>query len=151
MIDFTAKRSTVVKGLRDYLNIPVIRSNQNEAPPSYPYISYTITTLASENNGTWGEYSDEKERKPFTQTWSITVQSDDVEEAMKYALMAREWLDHIGMVYLNDNGVIVHSVGGITNRDNILTVLMLSFGLCRKLRVQQRRQVSLTRLLLMKR
>jgi hypothetical protein len=38
------------------------------------------------------------------------------------AVKAREWLDHVGRTYLNDNNVAVQSVGGITNRDNLLTV-----------------------------
>ena len=46
-------RETVVKGLKDYLNVPVIRGNQNAEPPDYPYVSYNITTLESANNGTW--------------------------------------------------------------------------------------------------
>lgn len=122
LIDLEAIRKTVAKGLRDYLKIPVIRSNQTGGPPKYPYLSYTITNIMQENKGTWGQYDDDKDRKPYTQYWSITVQSDDAPEAMNLTLMAHEWLDHIGTTYLNDNSVIVQSVGSINNRDNILTI-----------------------------
>lgn len=122
MIDFDAIRKTVVKGLKDYLNIPVIRSNQAGEVPPYPYLSYTITTALSANNGTWGKYEDGIDRKPVTQTWSLTVQSDDMREAMELTIKAHEWLEHVGRAYLNDNGVIVQSITGISNRDNMLTV-----------------------------
>ena len=121
-IDYENLRTTVAKGLKEYLKCPVIRSNQNKEPPAYPYVSYTITTLMSENKGTYGVYEDGKDRKPFKQIWSITVQSDDDTESVDLAVKAHQWLDHIGRVYLNDNNVYVQSVGGISNRDNILTV-----------------------------
>lgn len=122
MIDLDFIRSVVVKGLKSYLGIPVIRSNQTGEPPPYPYLSYTITNLLSENNGTWGEYDDGWDRKPVTQTWSITVQSDQASEAMEFAVKAHDWLDRIGTVQLNDSHVIVQSLTGITNRDNMITI-----------------------------
>lgn len=121
MVDFENLRETVVTGLKKYLNCPVIRNNQSAEPPAYPYVSYTITTLMAENKGTYGEYEDGKARKPVTQTWSITAQSDDNTESITLANKAREWLDYVGTVYLNDNNVIVQSVTGVTNRDNVLT------------------------------
>lgn len=121
MIEYEKLRETVTTGLSEYLGCPVIRSNQNEAPPNYPYVSYTITTLLSQNKGTYGIYDDGKERKPFTQTWSITVQSDNNSKCTELVVKAQEWLDRVGKVYLDDNNVIVQSVGSITNRDNFLT------------------------------
>lgn len=122
MIDFDKMRKTVVTGLSEYLGCQVVRSNQNAKAPRYPYISYTITTLMSENKGTYGKYEDGKDRKPFTQTWSVTILSGDNSECISLANKAHEWLDHVGKTYLSDNGVIVQSVGSITNRDNFLTV-----------------------------
>ncbi len=122
MIDFENMRTIIAKGLKQYLNCPVIRSNQNEEPPAYPFVSYTVTTLINENKGTYGEYEDGTDRKPFTQTWSITIQSDKNSESVELAVKAKEWFERAGTVYLNDNNIIVQSVGGITNRDNILTV-----------------------------
>lgn len=122
MIDYDGIRRVVVKGLREYLNCPVIRSNQNETPPDYPFISYTITTPMSENNGTYGEYEDGTDRKPFTQVWSISALSNDDTESVTLACKTREWFDSVGTLYLNDNNVIIQKIGDITNRDNILTV-----------------------------
>lgn len=122
MIDLDAIRLTVVKGLRDYLGIPVIRSNQTGEPPNYPYLSYTIINPARDNGGTWGKYDDGKDRKPITQTWSVTVQSDNASEALENIMKARDWLDHIGTVCLNDNRIIVQSLTGISNRDNMIMI-----------------------------
>lgn len=121
MIDYEKTRIAIAGGLRKYLGCPVVRSNQNEEPPNYPYVSYTITTLMRENKGTYGEYEDGVSRKPFTQTWSITVISDDNAQCVKLANKAHEWLDRFGTIELSDNNVIVQSVGSITNRDNFLT------------------------------
>lgn len=121
MIDYEKMRVTVVKGLRAYLDCPVIRSNQTAELPPYPYISYTVTTLMSANRGTYGEWDDGIARKQVTTTWSITALSGDNAESVALAMKAREWLELVGQTYLNDNKVIVQSVGAITNRDNILT------------------------------
>lgn len=122
MSDIQENRTAIVLGLKKELNIPVIRSNQTGPAPAYPYLSYTITTLINDSNGTWGEYKDNYHRKPFTQVWSITVQSDDASECMELCLKARNWIDHTGTVYLQDNEIIVQSVGAVNNRDNLITV-----------------------------
>lgn len=122
MIDFEKHREIVAKGLKKYLGCPVIQSNQNAKLPKYPFVSYTITTLMNENGGTYGVYEDGAERKPFTQIWSISALSDKSDESLSLACKAREWLDRAGNTYLTDNGVIVQSVGSITNRDNVLSV-----------------------------
>ena len=122
MIDYDGIRAVIAKGLSEYLKCPVIRSNQAKEPPSYPYISYTITMLASQNNGTYGEYSDGVDRKPVTQTWSITALSDKDGESTQLANKAVDWLERVGSTYLNENNIIVQRVGNVTNRDNFLTV-----------------------------
>lgn len=121
MIDNANLRLKVAKGLKEYLQVPVIRGNQNAEPPEYPYVSYNVTTLSSENKGTYGEYDDGIDRKPTTQTWSISALSDNETEALTIAGKARDWLDHIGRVYLSDNHIIVQSVTNVTSRDSILT------------------------------
>lgn len=122
MIDNEKLRTVVVEGLRDHLNIPVVRGNQNAAPPEYPYLSYNITTLESANNGTWGKYDDGFDRIPVTQTWSVTVQSDKEAESVTLAVKARDFLCHSGTCYLNDNDVIVQSVTNITSRDSLISI-----------------------------
>ena len=122
MIDNENLRLKVVKGLKDYLQVPVIRGNQNAEPPPYPYIAFTVTTLSSENKGTYGEYDDGIDRKPTTQTWSISALSDNENEALTLAGKAHDWLDHIGRTYLSDNHIIIQSVTSVTSRDNVLTI-----------------------------
>lgn len=122
MIDYENIRRIVSKGLKDYLKCPVIRSNQAVEAPDYPYVSYTITTLASENKGTYGEYADGIYRKPVNQIWSVTVLSDNDSECVNLAEKAREWFDLAGHIYLSDNNVVVQSVGSVTNRDNFITI-----------------------------
>lgn len=122
MIDIEKLKLSVVKGLREFLEIPIIRSNQNITPPDYPYASYTITTVVSKNNGSWGVYDDGIERIPITQTWSFTIQSNDNNESVMLANKAKNWLENIGRTYLNDNNIIVQSIGNITNRDNIISI-----------------------------
>lgn len=121
MVDYENTRRVVAAGLKNYLDCPIIRSNQIADPPSYPYVSYTITTIQSENKGTFGVYEDEIDRKPVIQTWSISVLSDDDNECVNLAMKAHEWLEHVGTTYLNDNHVIVQGLSAITNRDNILS------------------------------
>lgn len=122
MIDFENIQRVVVKGLRDYCKCPVICSNQAEPQGEYPYISYTITLLAGENNGSYSVYEDGKEIKHLPHTWSVTAVSDDDTQSMTLALKAREWFDRVGITYLTDNDVNVNSVGSVTNRDNFITV-----------------------------
>ena len=122
MIDIDSLKEIVVSGLKEHLGCPVIRNNQNAEPPSYPYVSFTITSLASENNGTYEEYEDDTVRKQLKQIWSVTVQSNKESESIELALKAREWFDYSGRVYLKNNNVTVQSVTSVTNRDNILTV-----------------------------
>ena len=122
MIDLRQNEIIIVEGLQKELDCPVIRANQTAPIPPYPYVSYTLMTPVSANNGTWGKYEDGKDRKPFTQTWSFTIQSNDSTESQMLALKAYDWFDHVGTVPLNDNHIIVQSISNITNRDNLLTV-----------------------------
>ena len=113
---------TVVKNLKNYLGISIVESNQNAKMPKMPYGRYTITTPATANNGTYGEYEDNIARKPIKQIWSFTFEAKTNEEALKYANKARSWLDFVGKLTLNDNDVIVERVGAIGDRSNLLTV-----------------------------
>lgn len=126
MINIRDLEIKIVDGLQAELSkgreCLVIRANQTAPIPPYPYVSYTIMTPAAAGHGTWGRYDDGKDRKPVTQTWSFTVQSDDSTDSMTLAVMARDWLEHAGTVFLNDREVIVQSVGDIGSRDNLLTV-----------------------------
>ena len=114
-------RSTVVKNLREYVDCPIVRANQTANMPDMPYGRYTITTPATANNGTYGEYEDNVARKPVKQIWSFTFESDKYEEALNLANKARSWLEYAGTKILNDNDVIIETVGSIGDRSNLLT------------------------------
>ena len=122
MVNIENLRAVVAKGLKEYVGIPFIRSNQNAEPPGYPYGTYTITTVSTENNGTYGEWEDGIARKGVNTVWSITIRSRDSVESVMLANKAREWLDYVGTAHLNSNDVIVQAVTSITNRDNVLAV-----------------------------
>lgn len=122
MVNTDNIRSTVVTGLKKKLNIPIVRANQTAPMPKMPYGRYTITTPATANNGTYGEYEDNIARIPVKQIWSITFESATYKEAVNLANKARAWFAFTGTTILNDNDVIVESVGAIGDRSNLLTV-----------------------------
>lgn len=122
MVNTDKIQDTVPIGMQIYTGVPVIRSNQDAEPPEMPYIVYTITTLESANNGTFGEYDDGIDRKAVTQTWSIAAVAATNSESVRLANKARDWLDYVGTAYLNDRQVICQSVTDITNRDNVISV-----------------------------
>lgn len=128
MIDFVKIRQTVVKSIKEHLQVPVIRLNQNTEPPKYPYIGYTITTLMKTNNGTYGEFTeviDEKSvkvyRKEFQQVWSFTVYSDDDLQSKTLAMQLYDYLDKRGVLDLAEQEIVIQRIENITNRDNLLT------------------------------
>ena len=120
LIDFDNLYKTVTQGLQDHCGCVVRRGNQDGDTPKYPYINYNVLTLMSENNGTYGEYADGKDRKPFQHTQSFTVLSDNHIECLELATKARAWFDRVGRLYLQDNNVSVQRIGSVTNRDNLL-------------------------------
>lgn len=122
MVNTDNIRSTVVKNLREYVGCPFVKANQTAEMPKMPYGRYTITTPATANNGTYGEYSDGVARKPIKQHWSITFESENYEEAVSLANKAHSWFEYIGTTVLNENEVIVENVGAIGDRSNLLTV-----------------------------
>lgn len=129
MIDLLKIRQTVVKAITNHLRIPVIRANQNAQPPSYPYITYTITTPMKTNNGTYGEYVEQKDgndtkiyRKEFQQVWSFTVYSNDDLQSKTLALQLYDFLDRIGSQDLAEQEIVIQRIEDITNRDNLLTI-----------------------------
>lgn len=121
MMDYENLKLIVAKGLKNYLGIPIIRADQNKAPPKYPYGTYKATTPMTANNGTYGVYEDGKARKPVKSIWSFSFLSENESESFALANKARTWLDYVATAYLSDNGIVVESVGAVGNRDNILT------------------------------
>lgn len=121
MIDVENIRKSIILNLKEYLKIPIIRSSQTGDTPPYPYLSYTITSPMGRTKGTYGEEGDVYSNT-VTQTWSITVQSDKMEEALNLTLKAFDFFDVAGSLVLNDNEVIGKPITDISNRDNLITI-----------------------------
>lgn len=122
MIDYAKYQPAVANGLSQYIGIPVIRGNQNARAPKHPYMTYTVTTLAGKNEGTWQKHDDGVDRLLVKSIWSFTSLSDDYNESVSNAIKAREWITHIGRAALSAQGITVQSATDINNRDNVLTV-----------------------------
>lgn len=127
MIEFEAIERAIRTGLEEYLaskgyTCPVIVANQHSPAPSYPYTSYTITTVKSAHKGTHSVGEDGTRYKQLVQTWSFTVQSDKETEAVAISLHAHDWFDLVGNVYMSDNGIVAQHVGSISGRDNMLSI-----------------------------
>lgn len=122
LIDFEKVKKVIVKALKEYLGCDVVLTNQTAPIPKYPYVSFSITTPLVANGATWGRCDDGTNRKQIEQIWSITVQSDKMQQSMDLCLKAYDWLDHIGTLFLNENNIVVSSLTNITNRDNLLSV-----------------------------
>lgn len=122
MIPYKELTTAIPTGLREHLGIEVIQGNQTALPPSYPYGTYNVTTIAGANNGTWQVDADGKARKRVRSIWSFSWLSDDWDESVTLAIKAKNWFEHTGRAWLSEKGITVQSVTEITNRDNILTV-----------------------------
>ena len=121
MIDQKAINKLITKGLKEITGCEVVKANLAGAPiPDYPYISFTIlntnTRKGTYSDGTAGKYI------PARQTWSFSVQGSDDDETFRIGLLSKDWFEESGRRRLNDYGVVVESVGAITNRDTLLTV-----------------------------
>ncbi len=100
MIDIESIRAAVVKGLRDYIGVEVIRSNTSKPLPKLPFCSYTITSLLDNAKGTWGRYDDVTDKIPTVQTWSITLNAKDFGECSNLAISAHDYFSKAAIVYL---------------------------------------------------
>lgn len=127
MINLRANEIVIVENLKKYLTTDgrpceVIRQNQVAEAPPYPYVSYTLTTPVSSDQGTYCEAEDGTLYKNVLQTWSFTVQSDDQDEAMTLALKAYAFFSSVGVTLLADNKIMVSRVRDVTTRDNLITI-----------------------------
>lgn len=124
MNDNRVYERTIVNGLEAYLNkfikCKVVLGNSKYPAPSYPYVSYNITTPIVAKGGTWEKHKD-SDRMQLLQIWSFTAQSDNVDESIQMAMLAYEYFDHVGRLELADGNIVAVSVTNITNRDNVIS------------------------------
>lgn len=121
MIEQRNVNIAITEGLKRVTGCEIVKANLANAPiPPYPYISFTILNWSTKK----GTYS-KQENETYIQgkqTWSFTVQGIQDDEAFQTAQLARDWFEESGRLYLNDNRIVIQSVGEITNRDTLLTL-----------------------------
>lgn len=125
MIKHGEIQTYITEALKAYLGCEVVLANQTAPIPSYPYVSFTVITSMTANNGTYGEFVEGNtlvKAKEIQQIWSFTVQSDDSTESAVIANKAYDFFDCVGTIQLNENGIVVQRIENITNRDNLLTI-----------------------------
>lgn len=121
MIDQKKINILIADKLKEVTGCEVVKANMAGAKiPKYPYISFTVLNTDTRK----GTYSVASGMRfiPLMQTWSFTVQGDKDNEAQQAAMRAKDWLGETGRCCLNDNGIVVQSVGAITSRDTLLTI-----------------------------
>ena len=141
MNSYRTTEIAIADSLKSYLSTEsrpceVVRQNQIAEIPSYPYVSYTVTTPVAEHRGTYSEAEDGTLYRSILQTWSFTVQSDNLEEAMELGMKMVNFFKVVGLTLLADKDITVRRVTNLTARDNLLSIqyehrngLDVTFGL----------------------
>ena len=141
MLNHRQNEITIVENLKQFLTTPqrpceIVRQNQIAEIPSYPYVSYTVITPANVHTGTYSETEEGILYRNIQQTWSFTTQSDDQDEALELAYKIFDYFTAAGVQFLADNEIIIRRVGGISPRDNLISIqyeyrngLDVTFGL----------------------
>ena len=127
MIELRKNEIHITEGLKHYLSTPtreceIVRQNQIAKVPAYPYVAYTVVNPVVQFGGTLSEADDGTMYRTVQQTWSFTVQSDDQDEALNLAIKIHSFFTSAGIVYLDDGDISVFRVGGISSRDNLLSI-----------------------------
>lgn len=128
-MDYRKIRNAIVKGLYDYLNVPVVPTDDVGDKPNYPYISYKFTTLkipqgshnlykdiVPSNDERFQydiEYTREEQPKMII---SMNAYSTDDVEAFQLALEMESWFKFQGYRFLKDNEIVVVNISNIQDR-----------------------------------
>lgn len=119
MINLQQIQKALISALEKHCGCPFVPSNTTKEMPAYPYVSFTLINDKL-HKGTYCE--GERLYKPLNITYSFTVQSKTDMEAVEIAMKARDFLDEIGRQMLQDGGIVIQDLTGITSRDNLLTI-----------------------------
>lgn len=128
-MDYRQIRNSIVNGLYEYLNTPVVPTDDIGDKPDYPYISYKFITLkipqGSHNiykniipsNDNRFEYDIEytREEQPKMVISISTYSTDDV-ESYQLALDIESWFKFHGYQFLKENGIVVVNTSSIQDR-----------------------------------
>ncbi len=132
MIQIKEIQRKMLSLLEEYTGCTLVPSNTTKKMPPYPYVSYSVINIGT-RKGTYSVHTGTKtvEGKeiptsvlsmPTNAKYSFTVQSDDDTEALMIAMQIKDFFEETKRQELTDNGIIVAEVGGITPRDNMLTI-----------------------------
>jgi len=111
----------IIRALEGYTGCTVVLTNQVTPVPAYPYISYTITTPAEYEGGTYCRQHDIYYLL-YLQTWSVTMHSDDNDACQRLGLRMYDFFRRGGREILYRKNIAVASLTNLTTRDNLLTV-----------------------------
>lgn len=132
MTELRTMQRKMLSMLEAYTGCAVVPANTTKKMPPYPYISYSVINIST-RRGTYSAHTGTKnvegEEVPVTLlsmpekvTYSFTVQSSDDAEAFVHAMEIKDFFEEAKRQELADNDIIVADVGGITPRDNMLTI-----------------------------
>lgn len=127
MMNYRANEIVIIDGLEEFLSsdikqCKVIAQSQIAEIPTYPYVSYNVTTPLFEIKGTYSEAEDGTLYRTILQTWSFTVQSNDQLESLAIGMKIADYFNVVGLTKLADKNITVRRVTNLTTRDNLLTV-----------------------------
>ena len=115
-------QTDIAEGMKRALGCEVIASNQTGPSPSYPYVSFTVTTPVVSDGKGWARDRDGREFKDLAQIWSFTVQSEDPFQAAQIALDAYEWLStesgnlYLSLIHILPKGIWLRLFHGLDGR-----------------------------------
>jgi len=128
MIDFKGLRDALFSGLNEELDALVIEANQGEFKPDYPFITILFMEPLQSlqpHTGDYRAYETEEEfemqREASQEMYiSVTSFSDDSADSIQNAYDAAKWFAFKGSQHLKENGIVIVSIGSITNRDTLI-------------------------------
>jgi hypothetical protein len=115
----------LVRGIYDYMGIPVILNPQGTNRPEYPYIGYTVISTGTEesqgnlDNEYVGPDIKASLTTPMRHTISFTAYSNKESEAYSTAKSLVDWFRHIGYDYTLEKEIVIVDVFPLENRDQL--------------------------------
>ena len=120
MIEVQAKQIITLRLLEEYTGCKLVPANTTKNLPAYPFISFSVINIDTKK-GTYAQVGNTL-YMPAKVKYSFTVQSDNEAEALLKAMDVKDFFEEAKRQVLADNEIIVADVGGITPRDNLLTM-----------------------------
>lgn len=122
-------RNSIVKGLYEYLQYPVVPTDNNQKKPDYPFVSYKFTTIFRGQGGhnliadiipsedPNFEYDIEVTHQEQPQmVLSVSTYSLDEVEAYELAIKAKNWFRFQDHDFLKVNSIVVVGTSALQDR-----------------------------------